>query len=223
MAALPDVPVVVETAPNPSAVVIWLHGLGADGNDFVPIVPELGLPRTLPVRFVFPHAPMRPVTINGGYVMRAWYDIANTERGFAQNPSHIAESVEILHELIAREHERGVATSRIVVAGFSQGGAIALHGALRFAQPLAGVVALSAPTPYIEELLREAAPANAALPIFLAHGLYDQMVPFAYGERARAQLLAHHRSVEWHAYSMEHSVNLEEMRDIGRFLVKVLG
>lgn len=217
-----DAPVVLETAPNPAATVIWLHGLGADGNDFVPIVPELGLPNGLAVRFIFPHAPMRPVTINGGYVMRAWYDITSADRGFQQNPEHIAESVRALHELIARESER-VPAARIVIAGFSQGGAIALAGVLRYPQSLAGAVVLSAPAPGMETLLREAAPANKTTPIFLAHGRYDQLVPFMYGDQARVQLLAQGYDVEWHAYNVEHTVSLEEVRDIGRFLTKVLG
>jgi phospholipase/carboxylesterase len=217
-----ETPVVLETAPNPAATVIWLHGLGADGNDFVPIVPEFGLPQALPIRFVFPHAPMRPVTINGGYVMRAWYDIASTDRGLQQNLEHVEESVRALHELIEHESER-VPAARIVLAGFSQGGAIALHGVLRYPQSLAGAVVLSAPTPGIETLLREPAPANKTPPIFLAHGRYDQVVPFAYGDQARAQLLAQGYAVEWHAYNVEHTVSLEEARDIGRFLTKVLG
>jgi phospholipase/carboxylesterase len=223
MTAALDAPVVLETAPHPSATVIWLHGLGADGNDFVPIVPELGLPKALPVRFVFPHAPMRPVTINGGYVMRAWYDITSVDRGFQQNPAHIEESMRALHQLIERECERGTPAARMVVAGFSQGGAIALHGVLRSTQSLAGAVVLSAPTPGIEALLGEGSPANKNTPIFLAHGRYDQLVPFAYGEQARTQLAAHSYAVEWHAYNVEHTVSLEEVRDIGRFLTKVLG
>ena len=217
-----DDPIEIETAESPAASVIWLHGLGADGHDFVGITPELGLPPAAAVRFVFPHAPMRPVTINGGYVMRAWYDIAPGKGGFVQNPVHLGESVGILSALIKRERGRGIAARRIVVAGFSQGGAVALHGALRFPERLAGVVALSAPTPYIDRLLAEAHPANADLPLFLAHGRYDPMVPFEHGEAIYRQLSAQDRNVEWHAYNLEHGVNMEEIHDIGRFLARAL-
>jgi len=217
-----DPPIELVTSANPRAAVIWLHGLGADGRDFVDIVPELGLPADLGVRFVFPHAPMRPVTINGGMVMRAWYDIALGADGFAQNAEHLSESVQILNALIETERARGIDAARIVVAGFSQGGAVTLHSALRFGQRLAGVVVLSAPVPYLDELLREASPANADLPIFLAHGVADPMVPFALGEAVSQQLRGLGRPVAWHAYPVAHGVNLEEIRDIGRFLATVL-
>jgi phospholipase/carboxylesterase len=217
-----DPPVELQTSAPPTATVIWLHGLGADGRDFAGIVPELGLPANLGVRFVFPHAPMRPVTINGGMVMRAWYDIALTAGGFSQNAEHLSESVEISNQLIERERTRGVDASRIVVAGFSQGGAVALHTALRFGQRLAGAIVLSAPVPFIDVLLRGADPANTAVPIFLAHGVADPMVPFALGEAISQQLRALGRPVEWHPYHVAHGVNLEEIRDIGRFLTTVL-
>src|SRR5690606_2388011 len=168
-----DPPIELQTAREPDAAVIWLHGLGADGHDFAGVGPELGLPPAAAIRFVFPHAPMRPVTINAGYVMRAWYDIAHTPEGFAQNEVHLAEAVQILHGLIEREVGRGVAAERIVVAGFSQGGAVALHGALRCGQRLAGGVILSAPVPYLDDLLRGAQAANAKLPLFVGHGRYD--------------------------------------------------
>lgn len=218
-----DPPVELHTGANPTAAVIWLHGLGADGHDFPGVVPELGLPPALAVRFVFPHAPARPVTINGGMVMRAWYDIAPGEREFVQNGIHLAESVQILNGLIERERVRGLPLSRIAIAGFSQGGAVALHAALRFPQRLAGAVVLSAPVPYLEELLRESSPANADLPIFLAHGVGDQMVPFVYGEAVGAKLRALGRPLEWHAYDVAHGVTPEEIRDIGRFLTRVFG
>lgn len=217
-----DPPVELQTGERPTASVIWLHGLGADGHDFAGIVPELGLPANLSVRFVFPHAPMRPVTINGGMVMRAWYDIALSASGFSQNAGHLAESVEISNHLIEREQTRGVEASRVVVAGFSQGGAVALHTALRFGRRLAGAVVLSAPVPFIDALLREADPANADVPIFLAHGVADPMVPFPLGEAISQQLRGFGRRVEWHSYHVAHGVNLEEIRDIGRFLVTVL-
>jgi len=165
---------------------------------------------------------MRPVTINGGMVMRAWYDIALGADGFAQNAEHLSESVQILNALIETERARGIDAARIVVAGFSQGGAVTLHSALRFGQRLAGAVVLSAPVPYLDELLREASPANADLPIFLAHGVADPMVPFALGEAVSQQLRGLGRPVAWHAYPVAHGVNLEEIRDIGRFLATVL-
>ncbi len=217
-----DSPIELQTSESPTASVIWLHGLGADGHDFAGIVPELGLPADLAVRFVFPHAPMRPVTINGGMVMRAWYDIALSASGFSQNAGHLAESVEISNHLIERERKRGVDASRIVVAGFSQGGAVAMHTALRFGLRLAGAVVLSAPVPFIDALLREADPANADIPIFLAHGVADPMVPFPLGEAISQQLRGLGRPVEWHPYQVAHGVNLEEIRDIGRFLATVL-
>jgi phospholipase/carboxylesterase len=223
MASTLDRPIELQTARNPTAAVIWLHGLGADGNDFAGIVPELALPSSVAVRFVFPHAPMRPVTINGGHIMRAWYDIAPSGDGeFRQNAEHIAESVESVHEMIEQQISAGIGASRVVVAGFSQGGAIALHAALRSRRRLGGVIVLSGPAPNVEELLKQASPANADLPIFLAHGKYDPMVPYAYGERLHARLRTDNRPVEWHAYDVEHGVNLDEIRDIGRFLATVL-
>lgn len=219
---LTDPPIELQTAPEPRAAVIWLHGLGADGHDFAGIVPELGLPPGAAVRFVFPHAPMRPVTINGGYVMRAWYDIAMGAQGFVQNRAHLAEAVEITNGLIEREMNRGIAPGRIALGGFSQGGAVVLHAALRYPQRLAGVVSLSAPTPYLDDLFREASPANADLPIFIAHGRYDPMVPFAHGEAVARALHARGRTVDWRDYNLEHNVSLEEIRDIGRFLARVL-
>ena len=218
-----DPAIELQTNDRPTAAVIWLHGLGADGRDFAGIVPELGLPADLSVRFVFPHAPMRPVTINGGMVMRAWYDIGLTASGFSQNAEHLAESVEITIGLIEREQARGVKASRIVVAGFSQGGAVALHTVLRFGRRLGAAIVLSAPVPFLDVLLREASPANADVPIFLAHGVADPMVPFALGEAIFEQLRGLGRPIEWHPYHVAHGVNLEEIRDIARFLVGVLG
>lgn len=223
MAEKVDPPIELQTAADPSAAVIWLHGLGADGRDFVDVVPALELPAHIGLRFVFPQAPMRPVTINGGMVMRAWYDIAYGEGGFVQNAAQLAESVEILNRLIERERERGIDARRVVVAGFSQGGAVTLHTALRYPRRLAGAVVLSAPVPHLEALLRDAGPANADLPIFLAHGLADPMVPFALGEGIGRQLRALGRPVEWRPYNVAHGVNLDEIRDIGRFLATVLG
>ncbi len=179
-----------ETAANPTHSIIWLHGLGADGNDFAPIVPELVAADWPPLRFVFPHAPQRPVTINGGMSMRAWYDIVGADIASKQDAVGIRESVQQVDALIAREIERGVPTERIVLAGFSQGGAIALSAGLRHAQPLAGIVALSTYLPLHEALASERSAANAHIPIFWGHGSADPVVPLALGEMSRQWLQA---------------------------------
>ena len=218
----PNPAVEIETAPKPVASVIWLHGLGADGHDFEALVPELRLPAEPALRFIFPHAPFRPVTLNNGYVMRAWYDIAMTEGGFEQNAGHIREARAIVQELIKKEIRRGVGGERIVLAGFSQGGAVALHAGLRHPQPLAGIMSLSAPVPFIEELLDEIHPANAAAPVFMAHGTDDRMIPYSMAQQTQRSLQAHGLSLEWHNYVMGHSVAPEEIRDISRWLMRVL-
>jgi phospholipase/carboxylesterase len=215
----------VETGKNPAASVIWMHGLGADGNDFVPIVNELELDGTPAIRFVFPHAPMRPVTINNGYVMRAWYDVSfgdlegqsrlADERGVRESQAHITA-------LIEREARRGVAAQDIVLAGFSQGGAIALQTGLRHPQKLAGVMALSAYLPLAESLPQEAAPANKATPIFMAHGTYDPVVPLMMGAGSMTLLSGLGYPVEWRQYPMPHSVCPQEIQDIGAWLRRVL-
>jgi phospholipase/carboxylesterase len=215
-------PVVIETGPKPSASVIWLHGLGADGYDFEPIVPQLQLPENTSVRFVFPHAPFRPVTWNNGYVMRAWYDIAMTERGFYQNVEHLREAEATIHGYIDAERAHGIDTARIVVAGFSQGGAVALHAGLRFPERLAGLLCLSMPAPYLDQLLGNIEPKSAGVPIFLAHGSQDSVVPYGLGERANQALRAAGFDVSWHAYPMGHEVCPEEIRDISAWLREVL-
>ena len=215
-------PVVIETGQRPLASIIWLHGLGADGHDFEGLVPELHLPAQPALRFVFPQAPFRPVTINGGYIMRAWYDIAMTEHGIEQNPEQIRESQEILQALIEEQMQRGIPGERIVLAGFSQGGAIALHTGLRYPKPLAGIMSLSAPVPFAENLMAEIHPANAAVPVFMAHGTDDQMVPFATAEKTHRLMEAHGLSPEWHVYATGHSVTPDEIRDIARWLGRVL-
>jgi phospholipase/carboxylesterase len=214
-------PVEIEIGPKPSLAVIWLHGLGADGHDFESIVPELRLPSEPGVRFIFPHAPHRPVTINGGYIMRAWYDIAQSDRGFKQNAEHIRESEKIVRDLIERENSRGIPSGRIVLAGFSQGGAIALHTGLRYPQPLAGLLSLSAPVPFVENLMVETHPVNADVPIFLAHGTEDPMVPYALAQQIRTQMEAKGLNIEWHAYVTGHSVVPEEIRDISRWFGRI--
>lgn len=211
----------IETGRAVQAAVIWLHGLGADGNDFADIVPELGLPAATGVRFVFPHAPHRPVTLNNGYVMRAWYDLGMGERGFMQNATHIGESVQAVHALARREIERGIAPERIVFAGFSQGGVIALHAGLSWPQPLAGIMVLSAPVTDADPLVR-AATVDRATPIFMGHGQHDPIAPFALAERAASALRADGRAVTWRLYPMEHTVSREEIDDMGRWLANAL-
>jgi len=212
----------IETAESPGASVIWMHGLGADGHDFVDVVPELGLPARPGVRFVFPHAPMRPVTINGGYVMRAWYDIRDDGGVRREDAAGVRASQKAIEALIAREKERGVAAAAIVLAGFSQGGAMAIHTALRHPDRLAGVMALSCSLPLAEALAAEAAPANRDVPIFMAHGTHDPMIPMARALRARETLAGLGYRLEWHEYPMPHSVCREEIRDISAWLATVL-
>ena len=218
MADSPDT-LEIETGEAPVAAVIWLHGLGADARDFEPAVPALAPARA--VRFVFPNAPMRPVTINGGAVMRAWFDIKGLSFQDKQDEAGIRASADLLDALIAREIKRGIAAERIVVAGFSQGGAIALHCALRYPQRLAGVIALSTYLPLDDRLEAEAAAANATLPVFMAHGELDPMVPMALAIRARECLAALGYAVEWHSYPMAHAVCPEEVADIRAFIDRV--
>jgi phospholipase/carboxylesterase len=214
-------------ADDPTGSVIWLHGLGADGHDFEPIVPELSLPPEIRLRFVFPHAPVRPVTINGGMSMRAWYDILTLDRGGPQDEAGIRESGECLEALIEQEIDRGVDADRIVLAGFSQGGAIAMHTALRHTTALAGLMALSTYLPLPEHFEAEVASnANAqakALPILMAHGSFDPVVPMAMGAHSRDLLASAGYTVEWHDYPMAHAVCGEEIADIRQWLLTVYG
>ena len=212
----------LETAPNPTASVIWLHGLGADGNDFVPIVPELRLPESLRVRFVFPHAPVRAVTINNGMRMRAWYDIAAADLTNRADLAGVRESQGQLEALIERENARGMSSERTVLAGFSQGGAIALYGGLRHGERLAGIMALSTYLIAPDKLAVEASAANRKVPIFMAHGTADPVVHFQWGEASKRMLETAGYAVEWHSYRMEHSVCVEEVRAIGAWLTKIL-
>jgi len=208
----------VETGPAPRAAVMWLHGLGADGHDFVPVVPELRLPATLPVRFVFPHAPMRAVTINGGAVMRAWYDIVEVGGAWREDPEGVRDAGRRVEALIAREGARGIPAARLVLAGFSQGGAIALHTGLRHPEPLAGILALSCALPLADTLPAEASPASRGVPIFMAHGTHDPLIPLARAVRSRDRLVELGYSVTWREYAMPHSVCAEEIRDIAAWL-----
>jgi phospholipase/carboxylesterase len=207
----------INTGPNPQAAVIWLHGLGADGHDFEPIVPELAL--TKPVRFVFPHAPVRPVTINQGMRMRAWYDILQFGGG-PEDEAGVRASQKLLENLIAEENKRGF--SKIVLAGFSQGGAIALQTALRHPERLAGVLALSTYLPLSATLEAERSPASEDLPIFMAHGRYDDIIPLARAEQSKQILERLGYKVEWHVYPMPHSVCPEEIADLSQFLRRLL-
>ena len=200
---------------------IWLHGLGADGHDFEPIVPEFGLPDSLAVRFVFPNAPLRPVTINMGMRMRAWYDIFQLGGG-AEDEAGIRSSQDLLESLISREVKRGILHNKIVLAGFSQGGAIALQTGLRHAERLAGVLALSTYLPLSKTLEKERAAANSDLPIFMAHGEYDDMIPLDRAARSRDALQALGYAPEWREYPMPHSVCPEEIADIAAFLLRIL-
>ena len=213
--------VTVETGPNPAYTIIWMHGLGADGHDFEPLVPELqtGLPA---LRFLFPHAPVRPVTVNNGYQMRAWYDIIGIDRRSAEDFNGIQASADALTALIRAENARGIASSRIVLAGFSQGGAMALHIATRFAEKLAGVIALSCYLPLALRFASERSSANLATPIFMAHGTQDPVLPFSMGDESRRVLEGTGYRIEWHAYPMPHSLCEPEVADIRAFLRKVV-
>jgi phospholipase/carboxylesterase len=208
----------ISTGDSPQLAIIWLHGLGADGHDFEPIVPELRLP--FPARFVFPHAPVRPITVNGGMEMRGWYDILGFGMNMRQDAVGIRASATAVTRLIDREIERGLSSSQIVLAGFSQGGAIALHTALREARPLAGVLALSTYLPLGDAVAAERSVANAHMPIFMAHGSADPLLPLGLAEGSRRTLEALGYSVDWHVYPMAHSVCVEEIAAISAWLAK---
>ena len=215
----------LETAANPTAAVIWMHGLGADGNDFVPIVNELDLSGAPAIRFIFPHAPQIAVTINNGYVMRAWYDVSfgdlegHTKRA---DEAGVRQSQAQIGDLIAREIGRKILCKNIVLAGFSQGGAMALHSGLRYPEQLGGVMALSCYLPCADSFAAEATPANLKTPLLVAHGTQDPVVPYAMGKNSCDLLLKSGYAVEWREYPMAHSVCLEEVRDIGAWLTRVL-
>lgn len=205
-----------------TACVIWMHGLGADGNDFVPIVPELNLPTGHGVRFVFPNAPTMPVTINGGYVMRAWYDIVSAELDKRADEGGVRRSQTLIEELIADQRSKGIAADRILLAGFSQGGVIALQTGLRHPDKLAGIMALSTYLACADSLGVEASAANRKIPLFMVHGSMDPVIPVALAKLSKARLETHGYKVEWHEYGMPHSVCAEEIDDIAAFLKRVL-
>ena len=210
------------SGPNPTAAVIWLHGLGADGNDFAAIVPELDLSGCAPIRFIFPHAPSMPVTLNGGYVMPAWYDILGTEMQRREDDAGIRRSALALEALVEREISRGVLPEHIVLAGFSQGCAMVLHTGLRYPQRLGGIMALSGYLPLAQSLATERSQANRSVPIFQAHGVDDPMIVLPRAVTSRDMLAGMGYAVQWHSYPMQHSVCPAEIRDIGHFLRSVL-
>ncbi len=212
----------LQTGERPQASVIWLHGLGADGYDFVPVVRELEALGARSLRYVFPHAPMMPVTINGGYVMRAWYDILGTDLVRREDEASIRASQRAVEQLIAREVARGLPCTRIVLAGFSQGAAITLQTGLRQAEPLAGLMALSGYLPLADSLAAERARQSAMVPILMAHGQSDPVVPIERARSSRDRLQALGYPVQWHEYPMQHSVSAEELGDIAAFLATVL-
>ena len=212
----------IETAPNPQFAIIWLHGLGADGNDFVPIVRELDLAGLPGIRFVFQHAKTMPLTINGGYVMSAWYDITGAELTRREDEGGLSASQRDIEALIAREKERGIPASRIILAGFSQGCAMTLQTGLRHPEKLAGMLCLSGYLPLAPVTAAERTEANLQTPIFMAHGRQDHVVPFLRAEQSRDALQALGYQVEWHAYQMQHSLCLEEVQDISKWIRKVL-
>jgi phospholipase/carboxylesterase len=213
----------IDSGPGPDASVVWLHGLGADGHDFEPLVPYLHWPGAPAIRYVFPHAPVRPVTLNGGMPMRAWYDILSLEGERGHDRAGFGQSIRQVAALLQREQDRGISPDRIVLAGFSQGGAIALQLGLRYPRRLAGLIGLSTYLLFADELADSRHEANRDTPVFLAHGTSDPMVPPAMGEDARRRLMALGLPLEWHTYPMPHSVCMEEVADIAAWLQNRLG
>jgi len=214
--------IIVETGEKPDASIIWLHGLGADGHDFEPVVPELGLPDNLAVRFIFPHAPAIPVTINNGYIMPAWYDFKQTDLGIEHDAKGIAHTAKQIRLLIEQQQMHGIASNRIILAGFSQGGSMAIHCGLRQPEPLAGIMALSAYLLLPDQLASEIKSSARTVPICMAHGVEDPVVPFALGEASRRKLETAGCHVEWHSYPMEHHVCPQEIKDIGLWISRIL-
>ena len=210
--------VVLEPSTTADAAVIWLHGLGADGYDFVPIVQELRLGATMAVRFIFPHAAPRPVTINNGFVMRAWYDITSLGPDRKEDDVGIRESATVVNQYVQQQNARGVESKRIVIAGFSQGGAIALQAGLRYPERIAGIMALSTYLPLRDAVAAEATQVNRDVPILMCHGLRDDIVPAALGKASRDALTSLGYQVEWQSYPMEHQVCMEEVVDISKWL-----
>ncbi|MDA3870565.1 MAG: carboxylesterase [Gammaproteobacteria bacterium] len=209
--------ITLQTGPHPDAAIIWLHGLGASGHDFAAIVPQLHLPPALAIRFIFPHAPVRPITINQGYPMPGWYDITGLKIADDEDEAGIKASSSAVHALCQQQEAAGIASRRIIVAGFSQGGAVALHCGLDYPAPLGGIMALSS---YLPQCAPLGATANQSTEIFMAHGRLDNVVEFDYGEKSREALEKFGYAVKWHEYAMAHSVSAEEIQDIRRWLIE---
>lgn len=217
----PD-PIIIETQKQPDAAIIWLHGLGADGTDFVPIVDQLQLPENLAIRFIFPNAPVRPITINQGYPMPGWYDISSLSFGDKEDEAGILASSNYLKQLCTDQQALGISSSRIILAGFSQGGVIALHCGCRCPQTLGGIMALSTYLALPESLPSDKNPASQDTPIFMAHGRQDEVVAFHYGKQSMTLLEQNNYNVDWHEYNMGHTVCLEEIQHIRQWLLSIL-
>ena len=214
--------IIIETDDQPNAAIIWLHGLGADGNDFVPIIDQLQLPSHLSVRFIFPHAPIRPITINQGYPMPGWYDISSMSIVEQEDETGIKESSAILRQLCEDQQAQGIETGRIIVAGFSQGGAIALHCGFRYPGQLAGIMALSTYLPLPDQLDDEISEYAPEIPVFMAHGRQDDVVAYEYGKQSMELLESNNIEVQWHEYDMGHAVCMEEIQHIRQWLIDTL-
>ena len=210
------------TGSNPTHSIIWMHGLGADGNDFVPIIEELDLPKTIAIRFIFPHAPKQPVTVNGGFIMRAWYDIRSADLDHAEDEVGLKRSEQLIMQLIEKEKSRGIASENIVLAGFSQGGVMSLFVGLRYAEKLGGVMVLSGYLPLAHQFESSAHLVNHTTPIFIGHGNEDMIVPIQLANKSKQQLITQGYLVEWHEYNMAHSVCNDELADISKWLRRVL-
>lgn len=221
MTKLPEA-IIIEPDSRHSSSIIWLHGLGADGHDFEPIIPELHLPDAWGLRFIFPNAPVRPVTINGGMAMRAWYDVRNIDLRKEEDAAAIEDSANLINHLIAAEISAGIPSEKILLAGFSQGGAIALYAGLRYPRRLAGLLALSTYLPLSEQLASEASEANKSVPVMMCHGQFDPVIPEIAGKQSRDFLQQMGYSIQWHSYPMQHAVCLEEIQDISHWLQEVL-
>lgn len=213
---------IIEPKNTADACVIWLHGLGADGHDFIDVVPSLGLPSGHRIRFIFPHAPTMPITMNGGMVMPAWYDIGAIDLRAAQDEKGIKKSEVAIKALIEAQIQAGIKSERIILAGFSQGGAMALHTALRYPLPLAGVMVLSAYLPLQDLLVKEKHAVNSHIPLFMAHGFMDTVVSYWIGQQSCTHLQAAGFEVDWHSYPMAHTVSLSELHDIGVWIKNAL-
>ena len=212
----------IESKDTPDSAIIWLHGLGADGNDFVPIVEELDLPDNLAIRFIFPHAPVRPITVNQGGLMPGWYDVISQDVASTEDEAGIRETTDAILQLCMEQEALGIASHRIIIAGFSQGGAIALHCGLRYPNPLAGIMALSTYLPLQNSLQDEASEANKATDIFMAHGLHDNVISAQFGKQSYRFIRDAGYSIHYHGYDMEHSVCMEEITEIGDWITDCL-